>query len=157
MKENSYTAIVLSWECGNELLWECLSEGINMDKQKFTLLEAYVKKTVALSKLQLIKAFQDAEVNNDNSLDELNNIYTEVGKFIDYFDAKVQLITLWHGFMHQQYGRMVKVLQKMYEDKIQKDVLEEMQYVALEKKWGHIHRSLQKIVLMANPPGYRLF
>lgn len=59
--------------------------------------------------------------------------------------------------MHQQYGRMVKVLQKMYEDKIQKDVLEELQYVVTEKNWGHINRALQKIVLMTNPPGYRLF
>lgn len=52
---------------------------------------------------------------------------------------------------------MVKTLQKMYEDKIQKDVLEELQYVVTEKKWGHINRALQKIVLMTNPPGYRLF
>ncbi|XP_037050800.1 tripeptidyl-peptidase 2 isoform X2 [Bradysia coprophila] len=129
----------------------------NMDKQKFTLLEAYVKKSVALSKLQLIETFQSADESTNHSLDELNNIYTEVGKFIDYYDAKVQLITLWHGFMNQQYGRMLKVLQKMYEDKIQKDVLEELQNVVTEKKWGHINRALQKIVLMTNPPGYRLF
>lgn len=59
--------------------------------------------------------------------------------------------------MNQQYGRMVKVLQKMYEDKIQKDILEELQNVVMERKWGHINRALQKIVLMTNPPGYRLF
>lgn len=65
----------------------------NMDKQKFTLLEAYVKKAVALSKLQLIETFQNTDESTTNhSLDELNNIYTEVGKFIDYCDAKVGIL-----------------------------------------------------------------
>lgn len=65
-----------------------------MDKQKFTLLEAYVKKAVALSKLQLIETFQSADESTNHSLDELNNIYTEVGKFIDYCDAKVGIISV---------------------------------------------------------------
>lgn len=65
-----------------------------MDKQKSTLLEAYVKKTVALSKLQLIETFQNADESTNHSLDELNNIYTEVGKFIDYCDAKVGIISV---------------------------------------------------------------
>lgn len=66
----------------------------NMDKQKFTLLEAYVKKSIALSKLQLIETFQSADEGTNHSLDELNNIYTEVGKFIDYCDAKVGIISV---------------------------------------------------------------
>lgn len=67
-----------------------------MDKQKFTLLEAYVKKAVALSKLQLIETFQNTDESSSStySLDELNNIYTEVGKFIDYCDAKVGIISV---------------------------------------------------------------
>lgn len=82
-----------------------------MDKQKSTLLEAYVRKAIALSKIRLIEAFQnkvDDETDTSledgtgttnttasstsidaESLDELDNIYTEVGKFIDYADSKV--------------------------------------------------------------------
>lgn len=82
-----------------------------MDKQKSTLLEAYVRKAIALSKIRLIEAFQnkvDDETDSSlddgtgtantsasstsaaaESLDELDIIYTEVGKFIDYADSKV--------------------------------------------------------------------
>lgn len=60
--------------------------------------------------------------------------------------------------MNQHYGRMVKMLQKMYEDKAQREVLEELQLVAKEKKWDHIYNTLLNVVLMTNPAsGYRLF
>lgn len=48
-------------------------------KQNFTLLEEYVKKAVALSELQLV----ETDESTNHSSDELNNIYREVGKFID--------------------------------------------------------------------------
>lgn len=61
-----------------------------MDKQKTTLLDAYVRKSIALGKLGLI---EKSETNQKTSevydLDEFNEIYTEVGKFIDYTDLKV--------------------------------------------------------------------
>lgn len=57
----------------------------------------------------------------------------------------------------QHYGRMLKVLQKMNEEKQQKDYLEEMQMVAKAKKWDHIAGILQKLTVSAHPANYRLF
>lgn len=57
----------------------------------------------------------------------------------------------------QQYGRMLKVLQKMNEEKQQKDYLEEMQLVAKAKNWDHVTDILQKVTVSAHPANYRLF
>lgn len=70
----------------------------NMDKQKSTLLEAYVKKAIALSKLRLIETFQNKETAGAavGTLDALDVVYTEVGKFIDYADGKVSFFVPYY-------------------------------------------------------------
>jgi hypothetical protein len=61
-----------------------------MDKQKLTLLDAYVKKIIALSKLQIIDNKNKVDDNETSvSLEEFDSIYTDVGKFTDYTDTKV--------------------------------------------------------------------
>lgn len=64
-----------------------------MDKQKFTLLDAYVKKIIALGKLSLIEIHQNKSYAQlPYTLDEIDTeIYAEVGKFSDYTDSKVRL------------------------------------------------------------------
>lgn len=52
---------------------------------------------------------------------------------------------------------MLKVLQKMNEEKQQKDYLEEMQLVAKAKHWDHVADILQKVTVSAHPGSYRLF
>lgn len=52
---------------------------------------------------------------------------------------------------------MWKILQKMNEEKQQREFLEEMQLVAQAKNWGHVADILQKITVSAHPPSYRLF
>lgn len=66
-------------------------------------------------------------------------------------------MSLWHAFVNEQYGRMTKILQKLYEDKYQRDVLEELQHVVKEKKWDHVNNVIQKLITSANPTGYRPF
>lgn len=66
-------------------------------------------------------------------------------------------MTLWHAYTKQHHGRMLKVLQKLNEEKQQRDYLEEMQLVAQAKKWDHVGDVLQKIVISAHPASYRLF
>lgn len=63
-----------------------------MDKQKQQLLEAAQKKLIALCKLRLIKAVVDSNEVGDAEVDqltEIEQIFNDVGKFIDYSDAKV--------------------------------------------------------------------
>lgn len=130
-----------------------------MDKQKSTLLDAYVRKIIALGKLGLLeaKSTTQKDAKQVHTADEIDAIYTEVGKFIDYTDPKVVYLSLWHAYLNQHYGRMSKILQKMYEEKPQREILEELQLVAKTNKWDHISDALQKIIVFANPAGYRLF
>lgn len=130
-----------------------------MDKQKSTLLDAYVRKMIAIGKLGLleVQSATQKELKQLYTADEIDTIYTEVGKFIDYTDTKVIHLSLWHAYLNQHYGRMTKILQKMYEEKPQREVLEELQLVAKANKWEHISDALQKIIVSANPAGYRLF
>lgn len=79
-----------------------------MDKQKNTLLDAYVRKFIALGKLHVIAAKQtESETPRSEGADlslelrcvgappshglgpEFDSIYTEVGKFVEYNDQKV--------------------------------------------------------------------
>lgn len=59
--------------------------------------------------------------------------------------------------MNEHHGRMTKILQKLYEEKYNREILEELQIVVKELKWYHIHDALQKIIVTANPGGYRPF
>lgn len=68
-----------------------------MDKQKQTLVDAFVRKIIATTKLQIL--VQLNEVGGDNDLLSLEfdqsfvtdtqNLYTDLGKFVDYNDQKV--------------------------------------------------------------------
>lgn len=64
---------------------------------------------------------------------------------------------MWHAYSKQQYGRMTKLLQKMYEEKNQRDYLEELQHVVKAKEWNHIDDVLQKVIVFAYPSNFRLF
>lgn len=63
-----------------------------MDKQKATLLDAYVRKVIALGKINLIEAKlyeADPTKKSTVNLDDIDAIFVEVGKFIDTNDPKV--------------------------------------------------------------------
>lgn len=66
-----------------------------MDKQKSNLLDAYVRKVIALGKINLTESKQ-AEIDSTKKptavADDIDAIYTELGKFTDYNDQKVNRI-----------------------------------------------------------------
>lgn len=68
-----------------------------MDKQKTNLLDAYVRKVIALGKINTIEAKQ-CEVESTKKVtavaDDIDAIFTEVGKFTDYYDQKVGIFLL---------------------------------------------------------------
>ncbi|XP_053673936.1 tripeptidyl-peptidase 2 [Anopheles nili] len=131
---------------------------IQMDKQKQLLLDACQRKYMVLCKLMIVHNIYDAQdVSQPDYSEELEQLYTDVGKFIDYSDSKVLLLSIWHAFHMKQYGRMVKYLSKLYEDKLSREILEEMLAVVNEKKWKHVHQQLSKLIVSSNPQGYRLF
>lgn len=52
---------------------------------------------------------------------------------------------------------MLKLLQKMYDDKQQRAVLDELRYVADAMEWKHIAKQLERYSVVANPPNYTMF
>lgn len=79
-----------------------------MDKQKQTLVDAFVRKIIAATKLQIL--VQLNEVGGDNDLLSLEfdqtfvtntqNLYTDLGKFIDYNDQKVSFFSCFSLFLN---------------------------------------------------------
>jgi tripeptidyl-peptidase II len=52
---------------------------------------------------------------------------------------------------------MAKFLQKLYDEKQQREVLEEIQNIVKQKEWDHICKVLNKMIVTANPQNYRPF
>lgn len=140
---------------------------VQMDKQKILLVEAFVKKLVATGKLVVLseKRKSAGETEDDQgSTDQaglrkqINNMYVEASKLIDMGDSRVAMINVWHSYVNQQWGRFGKHLNKLYEEKQQKEVLQEMRTMfKSELKWEHVSKFLDKYIVTANPQGYRLF
>lgn len=66
-------------------------------------------------------------------------------------------MTLWHGYCHQQHGRQIKVLLKLYEEKLQAIYMEEVHYLVTDRNWNHVDTLIKRQVTAANPMSYRLF
>ncbi|CRK95491.1 CLUMA_CG008960, isoform A [Clunio marinus] len=127
-----------------------------MDKQKQQILEAFVKKATAMGKLLAIQNVKNISAEQPTS-DDLDNLLIEMGKFIDFNDIKYLMLPIWHSFTRNHHGRLIKYLQKLYEDKLQREYLEEMIAVVEENKWDHIRILLKRLVVTANPQSYRVF
>ncbi|XP_055686753.1 tripeptidyl-peptidase 2 [Lutzomyia longipalpis] len=126
----------------------------SMDKQKGTLLEAYTKKIIAMGKLHLLTI---TGVDLDEVLTEADEVFTGIAKFGDVNDSKYLPVGIWHAFLHKHFGRMSKYLHKLYEEKQQREILEEQRRVFRELKWGHVEKVMDRIIVNANPQTYRLF
>lgn len=66
-----------------------------MDKQKQLLLDACQRKFVALCKLKVLQNVFDAQdASQPDYTEELEQLYGDVGKFIEYTDSKVRSIVI---------------------------------------------------------------
>jgi tripeptidyl-peptidase II len=156
-----------------------------MDKQKQQLVDAFLKKAIVIGKLNIIQEFNVASETptalKSVELSELDNIMIEMTKFVDVNDSKVRIkicffvmklkinrfinscfeqyvmLLIWQSYNRQHYGRLLKYLQKLYDDKLNRDVLEEMLAVVELKEWDHIRLQLSRTIVSANPQSYRAF
>ncbi|XP_059614675.1 tripeptidyl-peptidase 2 [Phlebotomus argentipes] len=126
----------------------------NMDKQKAVLLEAYQKKIIAMGKLHVATPTPD---DLEEILTEVDEVFTGIAKFSDVNDAKYLPVGIWHAFLHKHFGRMGKYLHKLYEEKQQREILEEQLRVFRELNWSHVEKVIDRIIVNANPQTYRLF
>ncbi|XP_059224472.1 tripeptidyl-peptidase 2 [Stomoxys calcitrans] len=122
-----------------------------MDNQKKNLLEALGKKGIAVAKLCVL------DNNVKDRLEDIDNIYTEIIKFVDASDSKVIQFSLWHAHVHEQYGRMYKYLQKLCDEKRNRENFEELYLIAGALKYDHLQTVVQRLTVSTFPQTYRLF
>lgn len=74
-----------------------------------------------------------------------------------YIVFQINVFTLWHSFIHQHYGRMIKNLYKQFDDKPQKDILDEIRLIVGAQNWPHITNAIENFLISNYPNDYRLF
>lgn len=122
-----------------------------MDKQKNNLIEALSKKGIALAKLSVL------EDKLKDNLPELNELYTEIIKFVDANDSKAIQFSIWHAFAHNHYGRMYKYVTKMIEDKRTRENFEELAAINSALGYSHTKAVIDRMTVTAFPSSFRLF
>ncbi|XP_023302726.2 tripeptidyl-peptidase 2 [Lucilia cuprina] len=122
-----------------------------MDNQRKNLLEALTKKGIAVAKLCVL------DKNVKDRLEDIDNVYTEIIKFVDASDSKVIQFSLWHAYVHEQYGRMYKYLQKLCDEKRSRENFEEIYLIAGALKYEHLQTVVQRLTVSTFPQSYRLF
>lgn len=122
-----------------------------MDKQKNNLIEALSKKGIAVAKLCVL------DDNLKDHLPELNDIYTEIIKFVDANDSKAIQFAMWHAYAHSHYGRMYKYVSKMIEDKRTRDYFEELAAINSALGYEHTKVVIDRMTVTAFPNNFRLF
>lgn len=70
---------------------------------------------------------------------------------------QVLQFSIWHAYTNRHYGRYVKFLLKVYDEKWNKDVLEELSSIARKKEWRHLSEHIDRQIVSANPGGFRPF
>lgn len=70
---------------------------------------------------------------------------------------QVLQFSIWHAFTNRHHGRYAKFLLKVYDEKLNKDVLEELSLIARAKEWKHLSEQIERQIVSANPGGFRPF
>jgi len=122
-----------------------------MDKQKNNLIEALSKKGIALAKLAVL----DDSIKD--RLVEINDLYTEIIKFVDANDSKAIQFALWHAYANAHYGRMYKYVVKLIEEKRTRDHFEELAAINGALGHEHIRTVINRMMVTAFPSSFRLF
>lgn len=64
---------------------------------------------------------------------------------------------VWHACVHQHYGRMLKALSKLYEEKPSKELEEATIWAMRQLGWHHCANLLASTTLARFPSNYRSF
>ncbi|XP_064541466.1 tripeptidyl-peptidase 2 [Drosophila montana] len=151
IKETDADALLSYYGIKNDTRPDAAKIKTNMDKQKNNLIEALSKKGIALAKLSVLGD------NLKDHLGELNEVYTDIIKFIDANDTKAIQFAIWHAYAHNHYGRMYKYVTKMIEDKRTRELFEEMAAINSALGYEHTKAVIDRMAVTYFPGGFRLF
>uniref|UniRef100_A0A1B6LQD6 Tripeptidyl-peptidase 2 n=1 Tax=Graphocephala atropunctata TaxID=36148 RepID=A0A1B6LQD6_9HEMI len=127
---------------------------IMMDRQKTALIDALAR--YGSVQCRLYKATLEADVPKP-TLEDIDKTYLELVRFSDNNDKVTGHFTVWHACVHQQYGRMLKVLAKLAEDKPSKELEEATVWGMRQLGWRHAADLFSATTPVRHPSSYRLF
>ncbi|GLH08749.1 Tripeptidyl-peptidase 2 [Gryllus bimaculatus] len=105
----------------------------SMERQKQALVEALAKKGCALCRIYNKKESGDGP----KALESIDMVWREVLKFVDATDSKAIYFSMWHATLNRHYGRALKMLLKLGEDKPSKELDEKITEIARKLGWTH--------------------
>lgn len=135
---------------------------ISNDRLKNTLIEALSRKGAALCQLYYYNDM-NGEKKDANDLQYIDDIWLQVACFIppDSDIKSLNYFNIWYGAVHQNHGRMMKILLRMLEDKHIKEVEScllwtvKVKFEADESK--HLAAAISNALIVHYPKTYRPF
>ncbi|CAH0562147.1 unnamed protein product [Brassicogethes aeneus] len=125
-----------------------------MEQQKSLYIECLSRKGIALCRL-------NGENKESDNLDSIKSIWRTLLKFSDTSDSKVNnhviCFAIWHAYVNQHYGRLLKYLLKLQDEKPSKEVEEKIIEFSNLLKWNHVKNYLQKSLPSKYPGSYKPF
>ncbi|KAF0761000.1 tripeptidyl-peptidase 2, partial [Aphis craccivora] len=135
---------------------------ISNDRLKNNLIEALSRKGAAMCQLYYYN-FMNTKIKDESYLQEIDDVWLQVICFIspDSDSKSLNYFNIWHGAVHQNYGRMMKVLLRMLEDKNTKEVenclLWTIKAKFAEDESKHLATAISNALIVHYPKTFRPF
>lgn len=126
-----------------------------MERKKNVLLDCLCRKGMMLCRLRFIQGATSTEATKEI----IDVIWAQVLKLADPGDrnvpAAVTYFTAWHAFTNLHYGRLLKQLSRVQEDKAIREVDERIVAVLEILEWRHLIASMKRSLPTKYPAAYR--
>lgn len=136
----------------------CSLVDCSLEKQKSQLIDALVKKGVAivdlLNSVDGVDSTSDAITIKPSDVDE---VYFDLLKLTDSNDSKVSQFIEKHAELRKDYGRAIKSLMKQLETKPSPDVETRLIEQFTNCGWTELARFAKRTFHVKYPKSYRLF
>ncbi|CAG9796314.1 unnamed protein product [Diatraea saccharalis] len=123
------------------------------EKQRGYVVEALCRKGTALCRLIALSG----QSGKAPLMDSLAATTADLLKFTDLTDGKVIHFGIWHCFTLKQWGRAVKFLQKLQEERPSKEAEERLVDAYAQLQWRHLARITTAAMPSKYPHAYRPF
>ncbi|KAG7310304.1 hypothetical protein JYU34_003059 [Plutella xylostella] len=127
---------------------------VEQEKQRGYLIDALCRKGTALCRLL---ALADSAAAKEKLMTSLKDNMADLLKFTDLTDAKAIHYGVWHCFALKHWGRAIKLLTKIQEDKPSKEVEERLLEAYKQLQWEHLVKYTTSAMPTKYPTTYRPF
>ncbi|CAG9136289.1 unnamed protein product [Plutella xylostella] len=127
---------------------------VEQEKQRGFLIDALCRKGTAICRLL---ALADSAAAKEKLMTSLKDNMADLLKFTDLTDAKAIHYGVWHCFALKHWGRAIKLLTKIQEDKPSKEVEERLLEAYKQLQWDHLVKYTTSAMPTKYPTTYRPF